>query len=149
MPRNHMSVNFDRGSIPIEYDAYGSEEYWELLDGALREAVRRGWIDEAQRERHLTHERGQHEEYVAARRVGQARVTGSGTMPSPPLPLEETEMTPELMATMTRLERLAQATGVELAAMEIEKLIKREPEASAATALIMVRGRLEVLGFAL
>lgn len=58
-------------------------------------------------------------------------------------------MTPELMATMTRLERLAQATGVELAASEIEKLIRRKPDATAAEALTMVRGRHERLGFAL
>lgn len=50
---------------------------------------------------------------------------------------------------MTRLERLAQATGVELAASEIEKLIRRKPDATAAEALTMVRGRHERLGFAL
>lgn len=58
-------------------------------------------------------------------------------------------MDPEIMATMTRLERLAQATGVELAVLEIQRLIDRRPEASAVEALAMVQGRLVVLGFRL
>jgi hypothetical protein len=58
-------------------------------------------------------------------------------------------MAPERVAHMTRLERLAQQTGVELAAEEIERLIERRPTATADEALLLVRGRAEVLGFGL
>lgn len=58
-------------------------------------------------------------------------------------------VSPEKVEGMTRLERLAQSTGVELAAEEIERLLARFPEAPAWMALELVRGRLEVLSFAL
>lgn len=50
---------------------------------------------------------------------------------------------------LSRREQRAQASGVELAVEEIERLLARRPDATAEEALIMVRGRLQVLGFAL
>jgi hypothetical protein len=60
MPNGHMSVNFTRGSIPIEYDGT-HDDLMPKLTRALDEAIRRGWIDEAEKQRHLTVIQEQHD----------------------------------------------------------------------------------------
>lgn len=50
---------------------------------------------------------------------------------------------------MSRLERLAQRSGVDLAAQEIERLLARRPEANAAEALSAIRGLAQALSFTL
>jgi hypothetical protein len=61
--RHSMSVNFDQGSIPVDYDG-SHEDLMPKLGAALDEAIRRGWIDEAEKKRHLQVIQDDHDRYL-------------------------------------------------------------------------------------
>lgn len=63
MTRHSMSVNFDQGSIPVEYDGT-HEDLMPKLAAALDDAIGRGWIDEAEKQRHLKFFQDDHEKFL-------------------------------------------------------------------------------------